>query len=36
MLSTDGDPSMDNRSVILGVLRTRLRVKLATRTMKAA
>jgi DNA-binding phage protein len=36
MLSTRGNPSMDNRSMILGVLRKRLRVKLATRTVKAA
>ena len=36
MLSTRGNPSMDNLSSILGVLRKRLRVKLATRTVKAA
>ena len=36
MLSTRGNPSMDNLSMILGVLRKRLRVKLATRTVKAA
>jgi DNA-binding phage protein len=36
MLSTKGNPSMDNLSVILGVLRKRLRVKLPTRTVKAA
>lgn len=36
MLSTNGNPSMDNLSTILGVLRKRLRVKLATRSVKAA
>ncbi|HEV3089822.1 MAG TPA: hypothetical protein VGX91_00100 [Candidatus Cybelea sp.] len=36
MLSTNGNPSMDNLSVILGVLRKRLRVKLTGRTVKAA
>lgn len=36
MLSTKGNPSMDNLSVILGALRKRLRVKLATRAVKAA
>jgi DNA-binding phage protein len=36
MLSTSGNPSMDNLSLILGVLRKRLRVKLATRTVRAA
>jgi DNA-binding phage protein len=36
MLSTNGNPSMDNLSIILGVLRKRLRVRLATRTVKAA
>jgi len=36
MLSTNGNPSMDNLSLILGVLRKRLRVKLASRTVKAA
>jgi DNA-binding phage protein len=36
MLSTNGNPSMDNLSTILGVLRKRLRVKLSTRTVKAA
>jgi DNA-binding phage protein len=36
MLSTRGNPSMDNLSNILGVLRKRLRVKLTTRTVKAA
>jgi DNA-binding phage protein len=36
MLSTRGNPSMDNLALILGVLRKRLRVKLATRTVKAA
>jgi len=36
MLSTNGNPSMDNLSVILGVLGKRLRVKLGSRTTKAA
>jgi DNA-binding phage protein len=36
MLSTNGNPSMDNLSIILGVLRRRLRVKLESRTIKAA
>ena len=36
MLSTRGNPSMDNLSLILRVLGQRLRVKLATRTVKAA
>src|ERR1700736_1431884 len=36
MLSTNGNPSMDNLSTILGVLRKRLRVKLTGRTVKAA
>lgn len=36
MLSTTGNPSMDNLSLILGVLRKRLRVKLASRIVKAA
>ncbi len=36
MLSTNGNPSMDNLSLILGVLRRRLRVKLSSRTVKAA
>ena len=36
MLSTKGNPSMDNLSIILGVLRKRLGVKLASRTVKAA
>jgi DNA-binding phage protein len=36
MLSTSGNPSMDNLSLILGVLRKRLRLKLAGRTVKAA
>jgi DNA-binding phage protein len=36
MLSTKGNPSMENLSVIVGVLRKRLRVKLATRAVKAA
>jgi DNA-binding phage protein len=36
MLSTKGNPSMDNLSVILGVLRKRLGVKLSTKAVKAA
>jgi DNA-binding phage protein len=36
MLSTNGNPRMENLSVILVVLRKRLRVKLAPRTVKAA
>lgn len=36
MLSTHGNPSMDNLSLILGVLRKRLRVRRATRTVRAA
>ena len=36
MLSTNGNPSMDNLSVILRVLRRRLRIKLASRAVKAA
>jgi DNA-binding phage protein len=36
MLSTHGNPSMDNLATILGVLRKRLRVKLEGRTVKAA
>ena len=36
MLSTNGNPSMDNLSIILGVLGKRLRVKLASRAVKAA
>jgi DNA-binding phage protein len=36
MLSTNGNPSMDNLSAILDVLRKRLRVKLSSRTVKAA
>jgi DNA-binding phage protein len=36
MLSTKGNPSMDNLSVILSVLGKQLGVKLATRTVKAA
>ena len=36
MLSTRGNPSMDNLSIILSVLGKRLGVKLATRTVKAA
>jgi len=36
MLSTNGNPSMDNLSLILGVLRKRLRLRRASRTVKAA
>jgi DNA-binding phage protein len=36
MLSTNGNPSMDNLSMILGVLRKKLQVKLASRTVRAA
>jgi len=36
MLSTNGNPSMDNLSIIFGVLRKRLGVKLGTRAVKAA
>jgi DNA-binding phage protein len=36
MLSTNGNPSMDNLSIILGVLRKKLRVKLESRTVRAA
>jgi DNA-binding phage protein len=36
MLSINGNPSMDNLSLILDALRKRLRVKLASRTVKAA
>ena len=36
MLSTNGNPSMDNLAIIIGALRKRLGVKLATRTVKAA
>ena len=36
MLSPNGNPSMDNLSIIIGALRKRLGVKLATRTVKAA
>jgi DNA-binding phage protein len=36
MLSTNGNPSMDNLALILGVLSKRLRVRLATRAVKAA
>ncbi|TAM74382.1 transcriptional regulator [bacterium] len=36
MLSTKGNPSMDNLSAVLGVLRKRLRVKLTSRTVRAA
>jgi DNA-binding phage protein len=36
MLSANGNPSMDNLSIILGVLRKRLGVKLSTRAVKAA
>ena len=36
MLSTNSNPSMANLSIILGVLRKRLGVKLGTRAVKAA
>ncbi len=36
MLSTNGNPSMDNLAIIIGALRKRLGVKLAARTVKAA
>ncbi len=36
MLSTNGNPSMDNLAVIIGALRKRLGVKLATRAVRAA
>jgi DNA-binding phage protein len=36
MLSAKGNPSMDNFSVILGVLGKRLRVRLSSRITKAA
>jgi DNA-binding phage protein len=36
MLSTNGNPRMDNLSIILGVVRKRLGVKLSTRAVKAA
>jgi DNA-binding phage protein len=36
MLSTQGNPSMDNLSIILGVLCKRLRVKIASHTVRAA
>ncbi len=36
MLSTNGNPNMDNLSTILGVLRKRLRVKRSTLAVKAA
>lgn len=36
MLSPKGNPSMDNLAVIIGALRKRLGVKLATRAVKAA
>ncbi|MGH7707795.1 MAG: DNA-binding protein, partial [Vulcanimicrobiaceae bacterium] len=36
MLSTNGNPSMDNLAIIIGALRKRLGVKLATRAVKAA
>ena len=36
MLSPKGNPSMDNLAIIVGALRKRLGVKLATRTVKAA
>jgi DNA-binding phage protein len=35
MLSPRGNPSMDNLSIILGVLCKRLRVKLTTRPLRA-
>jgi len=36
MLSAKGNPSMDNLSMIIGALRKRLGVRLASRTVKAA
>jgi len=36
MLSTNGNPSMDNLSMVLRVLGKRLRVRLSSRTVKAA
>ncbi|HZZ00846.1 MAG TPA: hypothetical protein VFE36_14880 [Candidatus Baltobacteraceae bacterium] len=36
MLSTNGNPSMDNLAAILDVVRRRLRVKLQARAIKAA
>jgi DNA-binding phage protein len=36
MLSIKGNPSMDNLSIIIGVLRKQLGVKLASRAVKAA
>jgi len=36
MLSTSGNPSMDNLATIIGALRKRLGVKLAARVVKAA
>jgi DNA-binding phage protein len=36
MLSANGNPSMDNLALILGVLSKRLRVRLAIRAVKAA
>ena len=36
MLSPKGNPSMDNLAVIISALRKRLKVKLSTRTVKAA
>lgn len=36
MLSTNGNPSMDNLAIIIGALRKRLGVKIATRAVKAA
>lgn len=36
MLSPKGNPSMDNLAIIIGAIRKRLGVKLATRAVKAA
>jgi hypothetical protein len=36
MLSTNGNPSMDNLSIVFGVLRKRLGVRLLSRVVKAA
>ncbi len=36
MLSSKGNPSMDNFAIIIGALRKRLGVKLAARTVRAA
>ena len=36
MLSPKGNPSMDNLAIIIGAIRKKLGVKLATRTVKAA